>query len=61
MHNRRLAKNRVEWLIEHFTSYQLLCRADMFSASKFASSPMQNVMGYLIVRIRDYSVIKPKI
>jgi hypothetical protein len=27
-HNRRLAKKRVQWLIEHSTSYQLLCWVD---------------------------------
>jgi hypothetical protein len=27
-YNRRLAKKRVQWLIEHFTSYQLLCWVD---------------------------------
>jgi len=27
-HNRRLAKKRVLWLIEHSTSYQLLCWFD---------------------------------
>jgi len=26
--NRRLAKKRVQWLIEHSTSYQLLCWVD---------------------------------
>jgi hypothetical protein len=26
--NRRLAKKRVQWLIENFTSYQLLCWVD---------------------------------
>jgi hypothetical protein len=28
--NRRLAKKRVQWLIEHSTSYQLLCWVDSF-------------------------------
>jgi hypothetical protein len=28
--NRRLAKKRVQWLIEHSTSYQLLCGVDSF-------------------------------
>jgi hypothetical protein len=27
-HNRRLAQWRVKWLIEHSTSYQLLCWVD---------------------------------
>jgi hypothetical protein len=27
-YNRRLAKKRVQWLIEHSTSYQLLCWVD---------------------------------
>ena len=26
--NRRLAKKRVQWLIEHSTSYQILCWVD---------------------------------
>jgi hypothetical protein len=26
--NRRLAKKRVQWLIEHSTSHQILCRVD---------------------------------
>jgi hypothetical protein len=26
--NRRLAKKRVQWIIEHSTSYQLLCWVD---------------------------------
>jgi len=29
-HNRRLAKKRVQWLIEHSTSYQILCWVDSF-------------------------------
>jgi len=28
--NRRLAKKRVQWVIEHSTSYQLLCWVDSF-------------------------------
>jgi hypothetical protein len=28
--NRRLAKKRVQWLIEHSTSYQLLCWVESF-------------------------------
>ena len=28
--NRRLAQWRVKWLIEHFTSHQLLCYVDSF-------------------------------
>ena len=28
--NRRLAKKRVQWLIEHSTSHQLLCWVDSF-------------------------------
>jgi hypothetical protein len=28
--NRRLAKKRVQWLIEHSTSYQILCWFDSF-------------------------------
>ena len=27
-YNRRLAKKRVQWLIEHSTSYQILCWVD---------------------------------
>jgi len=29
-HNRRLAKKRIQWLIEHSTSYQILCWVDSF-------------------------------
>jgi hypothetical protein len=37
--NRRLAKKRVQWLIEHSTSYQVLCWVDSLVASNSASSP----------------------
>jgi len=29
-YNRRLAKKRVQWLIEHSTSYQFLCWVESF-------------------------------
>ena len=43
--NRRLAKKRVQWLIEHSTSYQLLCLVDSLVLKIPAFAKRQNVIG----------------